>query len=102
MLRWNKRSSDGWAKCSVEETGRPEHHVWGVLNGIDATNKKNLNAAEGLGRGYGERSFHVTCNGNTLRVLTYYATSKAAHLRPYDWYRDLVIAKRNEAASAIH
>ena len=52
--------------------------------------------AEGLGRGYGERSVTVIWNGKRLRVLTYYATSIDLHAKPYDWYRDLVIAGARE------
>ena len=97
-LRWNKRSRDGSAKCSVEETGRPEDVVLGVLYGLDVANKKLLDSAEGIGRGYGERSVMVIWNGNRLRVLTYYATSIDPHAKPYDWYRDLVVAGAREHA----
>jgi hypothetical protein len=40
----------------------------------------------------------VIWNGNRLRVLTYYATSIDPHAKPYDWYRDLVVAGAREHA----
>lgn len=67
-LRWNKRSKDGSGKCSIEETGRREDFVWGVLYELNSADKKRLDAFEGLGRGYGERSVGVLTNGKMIRV----------------------------------
>jgi AIG2-like family len=58
--------------------------------------KKRLDAAEGLGRGYGDRSINVVYQAWTLRVRAYYATSIDLHVKPYDWYRDLVVAGARE------
>lgn len=91
-LRWNKRSKDGSGKCSIEETGRREDFVWGVLYELNAADKKQLDEVEGLGRGYGERSVTVLTNGKLVGAHVYYATSTDPNSRPYDWYRELVVS----------
>lgn len=96
VLRWNKRSKDGSAKCSIEETGRREDVVWGVLYALDREGKGKLDHFEGLGRGYGERLVTVLAAGRPTRVSVYYATSTDLNARPYDWYRDLVVAGARE------
>ncbi|MGA7540069.1 MAG: gamma-glutamylcyclotransferase family protein [Steroidobacteraceae bacterium] len=96
LLRWNKRSKDGSAKCSIEETGHREDVVWGVLYGLHGEEKGKLNGLEGLGRGYGERVVTVLAQGKPLRVSAYYATSIDLNIRPYDWYRDLIVAGARE------
>ena len=95
-LRWNKRSQDGSGKCTIEETGRPDDFVWGVLYGLGPDEKKRLDQAEGLGRGYGERSVTVLWDAKRLRVIVYYATSIDPAIKPYEWYRDLVVAGARE------
>jgi gamma-glutamylcyclotransferase len=98
VLRWNKRSKDGSGKCSIEETGRREDFVWGVVYEMTADHKKDLDRIEGLGRGYGERLVNVLLRGNVVRVCAYYATSVGIGLQPYDFYRDLVVAGAREHA----
>lgn len=95
-LCWNKRSSDGSGKCSVTETGHPKHVVWGVAYEMSASDKSSLDRAEGLGRGYGERAVKIHTQGGRLSATIYYATSISPGIRPYDWYRDLVIAGARE------
>jgi gamma-glutamylcyclotransferase len=91
-LCWNKRSSDGSGKCSITETGYPKHVVWGVAFEMSAKDKSSLDRVEGLGRGYGERAVEIHTQGGRLSAMIYYATSIDPGIRPYDWYRDLVIA----------
>jgi gamma-glutamylcyclotransferase len=95
-LCWNKRSDDRSGKCSVTETGHPKHVVWGVVHEMSAEDKSNLDGAEGLGQGYGERLVKVSTHAGHLRAMIYYATSIRPRLRPYDWYRDLVVAGARE------
>jgi gamma-glutamylcyclotransferase len=95
-LCWNKRSKDGSGKCSVTETGHPRDVVWGVAYEMSAEDKANLDRVEDLGRGYGERSISVNTQDGRLRAMVYYATSIGLGLRPYDWYRDLVLAGARE------
>ncbi|PWT83045.1 MAG: hypothetical protein C5B58_07180 [Acidobacteria bacterium] len=92
-LRWNKKSTkDGSGKCSIDETRRPEDLVWGVLFEMTAEDKKALDKFEGLGRGYGERQVTVSANGKPSCAYVYYATSIDPHIRPYDWYKEQVVA----------
>jgi len=95
-LCWNKRSRDGSGKCSVTETGHPKHVVWGVAYEMGASDKSSLDRAEGLGQGYAERAVNIHTQAGRLSALTYYATSIDPGIRPYDWYRDLVIAGARE------
>jgi gamma-glutamylcyclotransferase len=95
-LCWNKRSRDGSGKCSITETGHPKDVVWGVAYEMGVGDKASLDRAEGLGQGYGERVVKIFTQAGRLSTLTYYATSIAPGIRPYDWYRDLVIAGARE------
>lgn len=95
-LRWHKRSKDGSGKCSIEETGRRQDVVWGVLYELNPTDKIKLDEFEGLGRGYGERRVTVSSQSKNLTVLAYYATSVDPNVRPYSWYRELVVAGARE------
>lgn len=96
VLRWNKRSKSGSGKCSIEETGHRADVVWGVLHAFDGEGKRKLDEFEGLGCGYGERMVTVLAGGKPHRVWAYYATSIDVNVRPYDWYRDLVVAGARE------
>jgi len=97
QLCWNKRSRlDGSGKCSVSETGQQAHVVWGVVFEMGVENKPNLDRAEGLGQGYGERVVKVNTEGGQLAVTMYYATSISPGIRPYDWYRELVVGGARE------
>jgi len=96
-LRWDKRSSrDASGKCDAEATGRQEDVVWGVVFEIDPEDKPALDQAEGLGAGYLERSVNVLTEAGPVVAVTYYATDKDASLRPYHWYKALVIAGARE------
>ncbi len=90
-LCWNKRSRDGSGKCSVIETGHPNHVVWGVVLEMNGDDKSNLDLIEGLGQGYEERGVKVITQIGNVAATIYYAARIEPDLRPYDWYRDLVI-----------
>jgi gamma-glutamylcyclotransferase len=96
-LSWNKRSrKDGSGKCSITETGHPKHVVWGVVHDMSVADKVNLDRVEGLGRGYAERVVKVATSTGSGTAMAYYATSIDPGIRPYDWYRDLVVAGARE------
>jgi gamma-glutamylcyclotransferase len=96
QLYWHKRSKDGSGKCSVTETGKPTDVVWGVVFQMSADDKANLDKKEGLGQGYGERVVKIVTRTSSGTAVIYYATSIDPDLRPYDWYRDLVVAGARE------
>jgi gamma-glutamylcyclotransferase len=96
-LRWNKRSAkDGSGKCTIEGTGRNEDLVWGVIYLLDPADKTRLDRAEGLGRGYEERTVTVVRAGNTAPALAYFAMSVDLNVTPFDWYQELVVAGARE------
>jgi len=103
VLRWDKRSAnDGSGKCDAEATGREEDVVWGVLFELDAKDKPALDQAEGLGAGYAEKSVKILTDAGAVTAVTYCATEKDPALRPYHWYKTLVIAGAREHGLPIH
>lgn len=92
ILRWHKRSIDHSSKCDAFYTGRKEDVVRGVLYHIDPREKRQLDAAEGLGHGYDERSLDILSPIGNLRVYAYIATDIDDKLHPYDWYKEYVVA----------
>jgi cation transport regulator ChaC len=96
-LRWDKRSwRDGSGKCDAEATGRHDDVVWGVVFELDPEDKPALDKAEGVGAGYLEKTVNVLMEAGRVPAVTYYATDKDASLRPYRWYKALVIAGARE------
>jgi len=96
-LRWDKRSWwDGSGKCDAEATSRNDDVVWGVLFEFDLDDKPVLDRAEGVGIGYVGKPVSVLTEGEVLTAITYCATDKDATLRPYNWYKGLVIAGARE------
>ena len=91
-LQWHKVSKDGSGKCDIVTSKDSKSIVNGVLFTIPADQKPALDRAEGLGLGYEESEFLLDINGKKLRALAYYATETDSSLKPYSWYRDLVIA----------
>lgn len=92
-LRFCKRSVDGSAKCTVGP-GRESQRVLGAVFRIAQHEKALLDKAEGLGSGYAEAWERLVVDGGSLNVFYYVA--EAAHvdpdLRPYHWYKQLVLA----------
>ena len=98
-LQWHKKSEDGSGKCDAYATDNPGHVVWGVVFEIDPEDKPCLDHAEGCGHGYREQDVKVLdSRGRTLDVFTYVAEDDAVDptLRPYRWYRDIVLAGARE------
>lgn len=88
-LRFHKRSViDGSAKCNIYPGSGVVH---GAVYDIAATEKPALDRAEGLGNGYRIDRFEVSGFGE---CFCYVATDSHIDdlLRPYYWYRQLVLA----------
>lgn len=97
VLSWDKRSrADGSGKCDAEATGRSGDVVWGVLFELDAQDKPALDRAEGVGAGYVEKRVTILTDDGAVDALTYCATEKDPALRPYRWYKALVVAGARE------
>jgi gamma-glutamylcyclotransferase len=94
-LRFDKRSSDGSAKCAIHSTSNPHDIVHGVLFEVPQAQVCRLDAAEGEGTEYERRPVRVEVeNGEVVPAETYFAKEAKidAAAKPYDWYLDLVIA----------
>lgn len=93
-LRYHKRSGDGSAKADAFKTGDEAHEVWGVVYEVSREEKECLDAAEGLGRGYGEKEVVVVDReGREHTAWVYVATEDSidGFLRPYSWYLRFVV-----------
>ncbi len=91
-LTFDKVSQDGSGKCDIEFTNNPNDRAYGVLFKILSAEKPKLDKAEGVGNGYKEQNIRVvTSNGESV-AITYVATTKDPTLRPYHWYKALVVA----------
>lgn len=95
-LRWHKRSRDGSGKCDVVPTNNAATIVYGVLYEIPAREKKTLDRAEGLGEGYDEEKVEVAFKGARRVACIYHATDIDPSLKPYTWYKALVVAGAKE------
>lgn len=95
-LRWHKRSRDGSGKCDIVESPTSDAKVFGVIYEIPAAEKPAIDAMEGLGNGYEERRVEVLHQGRPRSALAYVATNVERTLKPYLWYRALVVAGARE------
>jgi len=95
-LRWHKRSQDGSGKCDVVASDQPGSIVYGVLCEVSNVDKDALDQAEGLEKGYAEKLVTVFVDGASRAASLYYATDVDASLRPYVWYKELVVAGARE------
>ena len=95
-LRWHKQSRDESGKCNIIASHQERSTVYGVLYRILASEKNNLDRAEGLGNGYEEKTVTVICNHKAYKASLYYATAIDDSLRPYTWYKALVVAGAKE------
>jgi gamma-glutamylcyclotransferase len=96
-LRWHKRSKDGSGKCDVVAY-RDGQVVFGVVYEIDVSERAALDRAEGCGYGYERRDVEVILNGDVVTTSVYIATRNATDsaLKPYIWYKCLVVAGAKE------
>lgn len=95
-LKWHKRSKDKSGKCDVEQTKDAQLIVYGVLYEIPVSEKPALDKAEGLGYGYQAKNVEVAFKGALCMASIYYAIDIDPSIKPYTWYRALVIAGANE------
>lgn len=95
-LKWHKRSTDGSGKCDVVQAKDEKRIVYGVLFEIPATEKSELDKAEGLGNGYEEKQVQVVFAGKPRTVTLYAATNTDSSLKPYTWYKAFVVAGAKE------
>lgn len=95
QLRWHKLSKDGSGKCDAAP-GNVDQAVFGVVYEIAVNEKEALDRAEGLDQGYDEKDATVVLNGDAVTVSIYSATTVDPALKPYTWYKALVVAGAKE------
>lgn len=91
-LNFSKISNDKSGKATpIPKDGSK---LYGVLFNIDTGELEKLDRAEGAGNGYKRVSESVQIGSQEARAeaVTYVATKMDANLKPYDWYRNLVLA----------
>jgi gamma-glutamylcyclotransferase len=98
-LRWHKVGADGSAKCDVVATDEPGAVVFGVLFEIPVGEKAALDRAE---PDYAERRVVVHVGPAAHDAYVYCATKVDASLKPYSWYRALVVAGAREQQLPAH
>lgn len=97
-LRFHKHGADGSGKCDAFKTGNSEDYVLGSLFRIDPFEKPSLDAAEGLGHGYDEKTVSLTReSGEQVSAYTYYALRIDHTLKPYSWYLQHVLIGARES-----
>lgn len=94
-LLWHKASRDGSGKCDCAP-GAPQDRVWGVLYAIPEQERPVLDRIEGLGSGYDAAEMLVATASDPVPAWCYVATDTDPTLRPYSWYRALVLAGARE------
>jgi hypothetical protein len=89
-LRWHKKSKDGSGKCSLAPA--EDGLVYGALFAIPIAEEARLAAAEGSG--YRKVTVQVETDSGSLSAETFIAEPENVDetLRPFTWYRDLVVA----------
>lgn len=100
-LRWHrlafhKLGADGSGKCDIHASNEPAHVVHGVLYHLHEHEKPALDRAEGLGRGYEIKQVEVATASGRARAFSYFATRTNSGLRPFHWYKQLVLAGARE------
>ena len=95
-LAFHKVGRDGSGKCDIHAGDAAGSVVHGVLFHLHPGEKAALDEAEGLGRGYGIRRVEIETAAGRIQAFSYYATRIEAGLRPFHWYRDLVLAGARE------
>ena len=96
-LRWHKRSKkDHSGKCDIIASDVSGAVIFGVLYEIANDERAALDREEGLNKGYNAIEPTVIFGDSPLTVRSYQASIIDPVLRPYTWYRALVIAGAKE------
>lgn len=92
-LNFNKKSTDGSGKCTIEHTKNKTDVVYCFLYEIACSQRQELDEIEGLGKGYDQNSIPVSIDGIEHSALTYIASPDYINdnLEPYDWYKEIVL-----------
>jgi gamma-glutamylcyclotransferase len=97
-LRFHKLGRDGSGKCDAYRTLAPRDCVLGVLFQIALEHKRRLDRIEGIGAGYWGTVISVMGPEGLSAAYTYTADARFmdATLKPFPWYKALVLAGARE------
>lgn len=94
-LRFNKVSKDGSGKANIVPSPDPRAVVYGVLYYLDDEERRQLDKAEGLGKGYQVRYLRVRRDGAVAEEEAFAYVGAPGAIRddlpPFQWYKDVVI-----------
>ena len=92
-LGFDKIGRDGSGKCTLLDSTTSGDQVYGAIYQIEAAQQAALDEAERRGRGYRVEKVALNCQGRVYSCFTYVAQASymAENLRPYEWYKQLVV-----------
>ena len=91
QLKFHKRGQDASAKCNILQTGKTSDVVYAAIYEMYASERKILDQAEGLNRGYSLAQIEIVGQGT---AFFYVAEEQYIdnNILPFNWYKELVIA----------
>jgi len=101
-LRFHKRGGDGSGKCDAFHTGNSADALYGVVYSLTRTQRDMLDEFEGPG--YITRDVSVRAQSGKFTAYVYVARPEhvEADLRPFDWYKSIVVAGARAHALPAH
>ena len=100
VLHFHKQSRDGSGKCNIVPVSHSEAHVHGVVFDVSPSGAKTLDRVEQRGNGYERQEVTLHGPSSSLNAFAYVAQPGYVDdtLRPYHWYRALVLAGARQHA----
>jgi gamma-glutamylcyclotransferase len=101
-LRFHKRGRDGSGKCDAFHSGNPTDSLYGVVYSLSQAQRGMLDEFEGPG--YVSRDLSVSAQSGNFTAYAYVARPEHvdAELRPFDWYKSIVLAGARAHALPAH
>lgn len=94
-LAFHKRGADGSGKCDAIPTRRPGDRLWGALDRLSEDQMEELDRIE---QGYERRTVEVRFEEGARIAELFVAREDRIdpELRPWHWYKELVLAGARE------